>query len=274
MQLSLALRHQNRHAAVLCACPRLALTQRFRAYFSSSPLLSSHPTTCPSCSAPLPTRLPACPKCFHIERSRPGNKYDYYDLLETPKSPNPFIVNESRLKNNFRRVQRYVHPDVWATQGQDKTQVARDLSSLVNEAYITLLRPLSRIHYILSQHNISVLETDQLDDPHLITEVIEIREALEDASTESEVEDIKNDVAGLCTTFILLLLTWVADAHIGKVSETMESIERAVHVEDWGEARREAVRLKYLRGIEAAAQSGDYTYSPVVVQKAGKEAGG
>ncbi|KAH9049334.1 hypothetical protein EDB84DRAFT_1261061, partial [Lactarius hengduanensis] len=166
---------------------------------------------CPSCGAPLPTRLPACPKCFHIEHSRPG--YDYYDLLETPKSPNPFIVNESRLKNNFRRVQRCVHPDLWATQGKirnttnellDKTQAARDLSSLVNDAYITLFQPLSRIHYILSQHNLGILETDQLDGPHLITEVIEqvieIREALEDTSTESEVDDIKKDVVGLCTT--------------------------------------------------------------------------
>ncbi|KAH9081659.1 hypothetical protein EDB83DRAFT_2178684, partial [Lactarius deliciosus] len=95
------------------------------------------------------------------------------------------------LKNNFRRVQRCVHPDLWATQGKDKTQIARELSSLENEAYITLLQPLSRIHYILSQHNLGVLETDQLDDPHLITEVIEIRETLQDASTESEVDDIK-----------------------------------------------------------------------------------
>ena len=39
-------------------------------------------------------------------------------------------------------------------------------------------------------------ETDQLDDPHLITEVIEIREALDDASSESEVEEIKDDVSG------------------------------------------------------------------------------
>jgi molecular chaperone HscB len=179
--------------------------------------------TVSSCGAPLPTRLPACPKCSHIELSRPGSKYDYYDLLETPKTPNPFVVNESRLKNNFRRVQRYVHPDVWATQGevrnatnwtsrtswlkfvfQDKTRLARDLSGLVNEAYNTLLQPLSRIHYILSQHNLGVLETDQLDDPRLIMEVIETREALEDASTESEVEDIKKDVTSLCMTFVLL----------------------------------------------------------------------
>lgn len=79
---------------------------------------------------------------------------------------------------------------------QDKTQTARDLSGLVNEAYNTLLQPLSRIHYILSQHNLGVSETDQVDDPHLITEVIEIREALEEVSSESEAEDIKNDVSG------------------------------------------------------------------------------
>jgi molecular chaperone HscB len=179
--------------------------------------------------------LPACPKCSHIELSRPGSKYDYYDLLETPKTPNPFVVNESRLKNNFRRVQRYVHPDVWATQGEDKTRLARDLSGLVNEAYNTLLQPLSRIHYILSQHNLGVLETDQLDDPRLIMEVIETREALEDASTESEVEEIKKDVTS-------------------KISETMENIEHAVHDENWGEAHRGAIRLKYLQGIETAAK--------------------
>ena len=111
MQLSFAPRHRN-------LCPSLARALRFRAHYSSSPLLSQHPTICPSCRAPLPTRLLACPKCFHIEHSHPGKNYDYYDLLETPKCPNPFIVNESRLKNNFRRVQRYVHPDVWAKQGE------------------------------------------------------------------------------------------------------------------------------------------------------------
>jgi molecular chaperone HscB len=79
---------------------------------------------------------------------------------------------------------------------QDKTLAARHLSSLVNEAYNTLLRPLSRIHYILSQHNVGVSETDQLNDPHLITEIIEIREALECASSEGEVEEIKHDVTG------------------------------------------------------------------------------
>jgi molecular chaperone HscB len=87
---------------------------------------------------------------------------------------------------------------------QDKTLAARDLSGLVNEAYNTLLQPLSRIHYILSKHNLGVSETDQLDDPRLITEVIEIREALEDASSESDAEEIKNDVSGSRETIYLM----------------------------------------------------------------------
>jgi molecular chaperone HscB len=80
-------------------------------------LYSSSPSPlCASCAAPLPTRLPACPKCFQIER--PIKKYDYYELLETPNSPNPFVINEGQLKNNFRRIQRYVHPDLWTSQGK------------------------------------------------------------------------------------------------------------------------------------------------------------
>src|SRR5580692_13162767 len=93
-----ALRHHQH--ALLSAHRRLVSAQRVTKLsarvHSSSPLPSA---VCTSCAAPLPTRLPACPKCFHIER--PVNKYDYYELLETPKSPNPFDINESQLKNNF-----------------------------------------------------------------------------------------------------------------------------------------------------------------------------
>ena len=55
--------------------------------------------------------------------------------------------------------------------------------------------------------------------------------------------------AGIRTQYSL------ADGPTGKISMTMENIEHAVHRESWDEAHREAVRLKFLRGIEAAAQS-------------------
>jgi hypothetical protein len=46
-----------------------------------------------------------------------------------------------------------------------------------------------------------------------------------------------------------------ADDPTGKILVTLENIRQAVHLESWDEAHREAVRLKFLRGIEAAAQS-------------------
>jgi len=46
-----------------------------------------------------------------------------------------------------------------------------------------------------------------------------------------------------------------ADRPTGKMSTTLGNIEHAVHRESWDEAHQEAVRLKFLRGIEAAAQS-------------------
>lgn len=113
---------------------------------------------------------------------------------------------------------------------------------------------MSRIHYILSQQNLGVSETDKLDDPRLITEVIEAREALEDASSESEVDEIKNDVSGSCDTISIRYLP-SADSSTGRIQATLKKIEHAVHLGSWDEAHREAVRLKYLRGIEAAAQS-------------------
>jgi hypothetical protein len=106
----------------LQACPgRFLIMLSSRLYQpllrASIRLYSSSPSPlCASCAAPLPTLLPACPKCFKIER--PIKKYDYYELLETSKSPNPFVINEGQLKNNFRRIQRYVHPDLWASQGE------------------------------------------------------------------------------------------------------------------------------------------------------------
>ncbi|KAI0047835.1 Co-chaperone Hsc20 [Auriscalpium vulgare] len=192
------------------------------------------PTVCPSCHSPLPTPLPACPKCFHIEGL--VTEHDFYRILDTPSTPNPFKVDPVRLKNSFRNIQRYIHPDIWTPHGERKVDVARDLSSLVNKAYNTLLLPVPRVQYILRGHGIDVSETDQLGDVGLITEVMEAREALEEAASEADTEVIKKD-------------------NDDKISETLAEIEALVESEDWDATRRAAVRLKYLQGIDDAVRS-------------------
>ena len=69
------------------------------------------PKRCPSCSTPLPSSLPVCPKCFYIAPI--PESMTYYEMLGTPYEPNPFVVDPRHLKDQFRAAQAVVHPDRW-----------------------------------------------------------------------------------------------------------------------------------------------------------------
>lgn len=75
-------------------------------------------SACISCGNPLPTPLPACPKCFHIESKFPD--VSYYEILglDTDPNSNPFLIDAKELQQKFRQVQRFIHPDVWASRGE------------------------------------------------------------------------------------------------------------------------------------------------------------
>ncbi|KAG0325798.1 hypothetical protein BG004_003114, partial [Podila humilis] len=68
---------------------------------------------------------------------------------------------------------------------------AQQQSSLANKAYSTLKEPLSRANYLLELAQVPIHESESLDDPELLMEVMEARELLEDAQTEDEVQDLK-----------------------------------------------------------------------------------
>jgi hypothetical protein len=83
-----------------------------RCMSSSTESGTSH---CPSCSAALPTPLPACPQCFFI--TMPQQDTTLYDIMGLSFSSNPFEVNPAQLKNRFRELQRIIHPDKWSNKG-------------------------------------------------------------------------------------------------------------------------------------------------------------
>ena len=108
------------HARPVCrrhGIPRLSA--HIRPILTASPGISrrnqsttsSGPKRCPSCSTPLPTSLPVCPKCFHITPI--PESMTYHEMLGTPYEPNPFVVDVRQLKDQFRAVQAIVHPDRW-----------------------------------------------------------------------------------------------------------------------------------------------------------------
>lgn len=74
---------------------------------------------------------------------------------------------------------------------QREQELAAAQSSRLNEAYRTLLSPIERAQYILAQHGVETTESEKLEEPELIMEVLEAREELEDAKSEEDVSNIR-----------------------------------------------------------------------------------
>lgn len=102
------------------------LPHRSRAYLSTHALRSFHSSSarlnkalpnqsCPSCSRPLLSPLPACTNCGHISGLPQDVKY--HDIFALPYEPNPFVIDIAVLKQRFREAQSICHPDSWASKG-------------------------------------------------------------------------------------------------------------------------------------------------------------
>ncbi|KAJ7492615.1 hypothetical protein FB451DRAFT_1219038 [Mycena latifolia] len=196
-------------------------------------LLSTLSKKCPACAHPLPTPLPACSSCGTI--SPIPQAVPFHDLFALPARPNPFVIDPVLLKRRFREAQAVCHPDTWASKGQHKQDIAQALSARLNEAYNALADPLRRAEYILEQNGLPIAEGDQLDDLEFISEIMQMRESIDEAQDADE-------------------LARIVDDNAAKIDETVGELEGAVGREEWASVKDAAVRLKYLEGIGAAGR--------------------
>ena len=199
-----AVRHSKAYSTII---GKTATGSRF--YSTTSRL-------CPSCSSPLTTALPTCTKCYHIQPL--PRDTSYYDIFDLSQTQNAFKIDTKDLRQRFLQAQRICHPDAWSVRGEVRslnrvmcTQiesllilcgkkerlVAEEQSSLLNEAYKTLLSPVTRAQYILTQEGYPPSETDKLTDPELLMEIMEAREQLEEAETPPMVDEIRSGNIGM-----------------------------------------------------------------------------
>ncbi|KAF9270216.1 Co-chaperone Hsc20 [Marasmius fiardii PR-910] len=193
----------------------------------------SYSKICPNCSRPLPSALPACTKCWHINPIDPETRP--HAVLDIPYSPNPFEIDEGMLKRNFRQSQAACHPDAWSSKGPDKHSTAEQLSAAINNAYQTLLNPLSRIEYLLAANMHGLDETDKVEDLEFLDQIMTAREEIHSAETKEDLQAVTQENQDM-------------------INETLEDISQLVKTESWGEAKEAAIRLRYLDGIRKAVQ--------------------
>jgi len=100
-----------------------------------------------------------------------------------------YALESAALEDAMKRRQKLLHPDKFSTKSERERRYSADQASAVNEAYGTLRDPLRRAKYILEARGWGVTERDGRDapvDPGLLMEVMEAREAIDEANGDAE----------------------------------------------------------------------------------------
>jgi molecular chaperone HscB len=104
---------------------------------------------------------------------------DYFALFGLPAR---YRFDPAQLDAAYRKLQTEVHPDRFASAGDDERRLALQSSSRVNEAYRVLRSPVERAHYLLLLRGVDALaETDTALPPEFLEQQLECRESIAEA---------------------------------------------------------------------------------------------
>lgn len=182
-------------------------------------------------------------RCAHLPSCLPSHATAYLPTC----SPQRYELTDAKLDNNFKRLQRTVHPDLFGCKTKREQDFSLEASSKLNVAYRVLKGPATRAQYLLQLHGIDAIGEavgSVNADPALLLEIMEARELLEDASVSPAtvarmkarvIAVIKRTVEDLTTAFNKKDLKRAADITIALQYYTRLNSE----VDDWLSRREE-----------------------------------
>ncbi len=116
-----------------------------------------------------------------------------FELFEIPAQ---FAQDRSVLDAKWKDLQREAHPDKFAARGVAAQRIAMQWSVRINEAYNRLKDPLKRATYLCKLNGAPIeAHTNTSMPPAFMMMQIEWREALEEAETSAELEEIEHQAA-------------------------------------------------------------------------------
>jgi molecular chaperone HscB len=111
--------------------------------------------------------------------------------FELFRVPERFAQDPGALDLRWKALQREVHPDRFAAQGSAAQRIAMQWSARINEAYRRLKDPLRRAAYLCELRGAPIeAENNTAMPAQFLMEQMAWREALEDATTRSEIDGL------------------------------------------------------------------------------------
>ncbi|GAM20799.1 hypothetical protein SAMD00019534_039740, partial [Acytostelium subglobosum LB1] len=121
-----------------------------------------------------------CPVCNVVQV--PSEKIDVFEIFSLAPS---YHVDQKDLSHRFKNLQKKLHPDLFNQLSQREQSLSKDQATLLNRAYNILRSPFLRAEYMLNEKGFDIDGVTDVD-PEVLAEVLEIREAIDEASSDEE----------------------------------------------------------------------------------------
>lgn len=181
---------------------------------------------CWSCHGPVAHLALFCGTCAAVQ---PPGQADHFARLGVDVG---FDIDPGSLDRSYFERQRLLHPDRFATRTARERALSQSQATSINEAYETLKDPLRRADYLLHLgfSGATPEGCHLVNDMELLTEAIELREALAEAGTPADIAALTRRAAN-------------------DIDRCTADLSRAFAADDFESAAKLATRLKYLRKL-------------------------
>lgn len=146
---------------------------------------------CWNCDAVAPTSVVflVCDSCRTIQPV--DQSVDYFQIFGLERE---YEIGDVNLDSKYKDWQKKLHPDLVHSKSDKEREYAAEQSARVIDAYRTLSKLLPRAIYILKLEGVDVNEEDTISEVELLNEIMEIREAVEDASGSQQLNQIQSQM--------------------------------------------------------------------------------
>ncbi|KAM6965397.1 iron-sulfur cluster co-chaperone protein HscB [Aplochiton taeniatus] len=174
-----------------------------------------------------------CSSCKLVQP--PDEEASYFQIMDCDLT---YTLDSHTLQKRYLQLQRFLHPDNFGQKTAKEQKYAEHQSALVNKAYKTLLKPLSRGLYMLELNGMRLEEgTDLGADPEFLMELMEINEALDEARNSEEANEIGQSTQSIVYPF-------------QKIQDLTKQIDSALHKGELIAAKELLAQMKYFANIE------------------------
>jgi len=110
--------------------------------------------------------------------------HSHFDLFGLAPA---YALETDALERSYHEIQSRVHPDRFAHAGDAERRASLQWTTRVNEAFQILKNPVTRAKHLLELHGVDVaFETNTAMPSEFLTQQMELRESLEDATAKKD----------------------------------------------------------------------------------------